>query len=58
MTNKTLIYTPKKHICIGESVQIDGRWCIRIKKPEREVYEDISIEELLELLIRTKAPKH
>ena len=28
------IYTPEKHICLGELVEIDGKFPIRVKKPD------------------------
>lgn len=48
-----LVVTPRKHIPLGEPV-IDeqGNRAMRIKKPGQNIYETISLYDLLELIIK------
>ncbi len=54
---KRLIYTPEKHIPIGELILLsDGRRALRIKKAGGKTVEIIAIETLLELCYRAEHP--
>lgn len=49
------IFTPQKHICIGELVLIDGKFAIRIKKPHKNDYEFLFVEDLNKVIFHTEA---
>lgn len=48
------IYTPEKHICLGELVEIDGKFAIRVKKPGRNEYEILPVEKLRSIIFHTE----
>ena len=48
------IYTPKLHICLGELVEIDGQFAIRVKNPGKNEYEILPVENLQSIIFHTK----
>lgn len=46
--SKNMIYTPDRHIPIGEALKLaDGEYALRIKKPQSQEVEIIRIGKLL-----------
>lgn len=51
------IYTPKKHICIGELVLLDdGKFAIRVKKPGKNDYEVLPVDDLNKIIFHSTLP--
>ena len=48
------IYTPEKHICLGELVEIDGKFAIRVKKPGKNDYEILPVENLRSIIFHSE----
>ena len=48
------IYTPEKHICFGELVEIDGKFAIRVKKPGKNDYEILPVENLRSIIFHSE----
>ena len=54
----SILYTicaPEKHICLGELVEIDGKFAIRVKKPGKNDYEILPVENLRSIIFHTEA---
>lgn len=52
MTKGKLVKTPKEHITIGECIRTDtGELALKIKKPNKDKYEVISISQLVEMMV-------
>lgn len=51
------IYTPEKHICLGELIETDGKFAIRVKKPGKNDYEILPVENLLSIIFHTEESK-
>ena len=48
-----MIYTPLRRIPIGEAVQrADGTYALRIKKPNKDEFDEISMDHLVAAVIR------
>ena len=48
-----MIYTPLRRIPIGEAVQrADGTYALRIKKPNRDEFDEISMDHLVAAVIK------
>ena len=45
----------EKHICLGELVEIDGKFAIRVKKPGKNDYEILTVENLHSIIFHTEA---
>ena len=51
-----MIYTPLRRIPIGEAVQrADGTYALRIKKPNRDEFDEISMDHLVAAVIKGTA---
>ena len=50
-----MIYTPLRRIPIGEAVQrADGTYALRIKKPNRDEFDEISMDHLVAAVIKAQ----
>ena len=48
-----MIYTPLRRIPIGEAVQrADGTYALRIKKPNKDEFDEISMDHLVAAVIK------
>ena len=53
-----MIYTPLRRIPIGEAVQrADGTYALRIKKPNRDEFDEISMDHLAAVIKGTAQEK-
>ena len=51
-----IVYTPLRRIPIGEAVQrADGTYALRIKKPNRDEFDEISMDHLVAAVIKGTA---
>ena len=51
-----MIYTPLRRIPIGEAVQrADGTYALRIKKPNKDEFDEISMDHLVAAVIKGTA---
>ena len=51
-----MVYTPLRRIPIGEAVQrADGTYALRIKKPNRDEFDEISMDHLVAAVIKGTA---
>ena len=51
-----MIYTPLRRIPIGEAVQrADGTYALRIKKPNKDEFDEISMDHLVAAVIKGPA---
>ena len=51
-----MIYTPLCRIPIGEAIQrADGTYALRIKKPNRDEFDEISMDHLVAAVIKGTA---
>lgn len=54
VTRSKMIRTPLHGIPIGEALrQADGRYILRIKRPKGNEIEDVPLERLLSMVVRT-----
>jgi len=52
--NKTMVYTPNRHIPIGEAIKTEsGEYALRIKRPNSKDIEIISIGKLVSEVAQT-----
>ena len=53
---RKMIYTPLRRIPIGEAVQrADGTYALRIKKPNTDEFDEISMDHLVAAVIKGTA---